>query len=159
MTPEQIHNHITPLILGRLDRPDANANRRREALREFFAVSLPGMSDAAINAAADMVPELPEELYRKWIRMFVERLLETIPQNQLGELCNGSDDNNATLTLVYLMFMESARMEKQVAEDLAALGSTGACKDAGTPAPASEAQADALALYLKARLQQKSENK
>ncbi|MDL2307074.1 hypothetical protein LJC48_03480 [Desulfovibrio sp. OttesenSCG-928-C06] len=156
MTPEQIHKHITPLILRRLD---ADHNRRGEALHDFLAISLPGMDESSIDTVAAMVPELPESMYRKWIGMFVDRLIETIPQNQLDELCNGSEDNNATLALVYLMFMESARMEKQVAEDLAALGNTGASKDDGTPAPAADAQADALALYLKARLQQKSENK
>jgi hypothetical protein len=33
-------------------------------------------------------------------------------------LCDGTDDNNAALVLAYIMFLESARMEKQIDEDL-----------------------------------------
>lgn len=145
MTPEEIRKHITPIILSRLD---VNPQRRAEALRDFLVLSVPNMDDKAIESVSGMVPELPREIYLKWINMFIDRLLETIPQDQLNELCNGKEDNNTALGLVYLMFMESARMEKQVAEDLARLGlsSTG-----------NDAQADALSIYLQARLQQKKE--
>ena len=51
---------------------------------------------------------------------FVDRLLETVPHVQIAELCDGSAENEAALALAYVMFLESARMEKQMAEDLAA---------------------------------------
>ncbi|MDR2893442.1 MAG: hypothetical protein LBV80_10235 [Deltaproteobacteria bacterium] len=108
-------DHIIAVVLGRLD---ADAARRGEALYDFLALSQPNMDEAALKSTAAQIPALPVELYRKWAGMFADRLLETIPGDQLTELCSGSEDNNATLALVYLTFMESARMEKQVAEDL-----------------------------------------
>ena len=58
------------------------------------------------------------ELYAKWIGQFADRLFETIPGDQLQHLCSGTVENNASLGLVFLMFMESARMERQMEEDL-----------------------------------------
>ena len=52
--------------------------------------------------------------------MFVDRLFETVPTNQIEALCDGSEENEGALALAYVMFLESARMEKQMAEDLAA---------------------------------------
>lgn len=168
MTPEKIHQHITALILAKLGlgQPDPSSDdaldaenragathaRRGEALREFLALSLPGLDEGSVGTLAELVPELPEELYRKWIDMFTDRLLETIPQDQLDELCSGTTANNATLTMVYLMFMESARMEKQVAQDLAALSNQPAQTDAKNE------QLDALSCYLKAKRRQKPGN-
>lgn len=129
-----------------LNRLDLDPARRAEALRDFLSLSLPGMGESVVKAVAAKVPELPQSLYEKWIGLFISRLFETIPQDQLDGLCDGSETNNATLGMVYLLFMESARMEKQVAEDLAALG----VKSSGH-----DAESDALALYLKARLAQK----
>lgn len=139
--------HIMQVVLHKLD---LDPSRRAEALSDFLALSLPDMDADSIRSVAGKVPQLPQGVYEKWINMFIDRLFETIPQNQMDELCNGAQDNNATLGLVYLMFMESARMEKQVAEDLAALGLQNSGQDAET---------DALALYLKARLTQKTGNK
>ena len=56
--------------------------------------------------------------------MFMDRLLETVPPVQIEELCLGTPESDASLLLVYVMFMESARMEKVVADDLGALGKT-----------------------------------
>ena len=41
---------------------------------------------------------------------------------QITLLSDGSEDNEAALALAYVMFLESARMERQMAEDLAAWG-------------------------------------
>ena len=164
MTSDEMRAHITAVLLGRLSHPDPDGERRGEALYDFLALSLPDMDEASLKSIAAKVPELPPALYRKWAGLFAERLLETIPQNQLEELCNGGEDNNATLALVYLMFMESERMEKQVAEDLAELGKQAALaartarpRQPGAPAQqdSAEAQTQAVAMYLKARLRQK----
>lgn len=160
-----MRSHILQAVLGRLDLDPA---RRAEALRDFLALSLPGLGENAVEAVAARVPELPRALYEKWINLFIDRLFETIPPEQLTDLCDGSSANNATLGMVYLLFMESARMEKQVADDLAALGRSepGRGGDAGPDvgpgagqdgfSAARAAEADALALYLKARLAQKT---
>lgn len=157
MNREEMRSHILQAVLGRLDLDPA---RRAEALRDFLALSLPGMGENAVEAVAARVPELPRALYEKWINLFIDRLFETITPEQLADLCDGSSANNATLGMVYLLFMESARMEKQVADDLAALGRSepGRAGDAGRNgfSDASAAEADALALYLKARLAQKT---
>jgi hypothetical protein len=96
-----------------------------------------------------MVPPLMPALYRRWIGMFVERLLETTPQEQLAVLCDGSRENDAALALVFVMFLESERMEKQMSEDLQALGS----QPGQGPAGGMDAQmADLAASYLRARV-------
>lgn len=143
MTHEHMRLHIMQVVLTRLDLDPA---RRAEALHDFLTLNLPGMDESSIKAAAALVPSLPQTLYEKWINLFIDRLFETIPQIQLEELCDGTQDNNATLGLVYLMFMESARMEKQVEQDLSELG----IKNSGH-----DAASDALSAYLKARLAQK----
>ena len=148
MKDEDIRAHVLKVILARLD---LNQERRAEALGDFLTLSLPGMDEQAIKTVASLVPVLPQSLYEKWIGMFSDRLLETIPRDQLKELCNGTINNDTTISMVYLLFMESARMEEQTARDLAELGlqsSNGGQNDQ---------LADALAIYLKARLGQKAE--
>lgn len=147
MTDQQIRSHVLEIILARLD---LDPERRAEALADFLTLSLPHMDEASVKAVAARVPVLPQSLYEKWIGMFADRLLETIPRDQLEELCNGTQNNNTTLGMVYLLFMESARMEEQTARDLAALGlqSQGAGADSQV--------ADALSLYLKAQLGKKN---
>lgn len=140
MDTKELKTYIITAILKRLDE---NPTSRHEALQEFMGVSLPSVGDASANSVSRLIPELPLSVYEKWATMFAERLLETVPRNQVEELCSGTEENNAALSLVYLMFMESERMEKQVAEDLAALGvSMSAIDDAG----------NALGSYLRARL-------
>jgi hypothetical protein len=87
-----------------------------------MGVTMPNVENRAAGQVASLVPEIPASVYRKWVDMFVDRLLETVPLNQLAELCIDTEENRATLSLVYVMFMESQRMEKQIAEDLSALG-------------------------------------
>jgi hypothetical protein len=119
MTDQEIREHVTSLVLEQVRQTE---ERRREALREYFAVTFPNVGEQEAARIAEYVPPLLPALYRKWADLFVDRLLETIPREQLDELCNDTLQNRATLLLVYIMFMESARMEQQVAEDLKAYG-------------------------------------
>ncbi len=143
-TPEgkaRLRKHIIDTILEHVSRDEA---RRREALSEFFGVTLPAVDDAQTQRLAELVPPLLPELYEKWAGMFVERLFETVPEEQIEDLCRPGEKSRATLLLVYIMFMESERMEKQVAQDLRERGITAGVQD--------EASQDAMANYLRARL-------
>ena len=119
MTEKILREFITGNILGRLSAAGA---QREEALRDVLGLTVPNLDDTAAAGIAGMIPELPVLLYEKWAGLFVDRLLETVPQAQIADLCRGTDESNATLALVYVMFMESERMEKLVAEDLRAIG-------------------------------------
>ncbi len=101
-----------------MDKISQDAGRRREALLEYFKVSLPGMDHDAAEILAGNAPPLLPALYEKWIFMFFKRLMETVPAGQLELLCDGQAESDAAIVLAYLMFLESERMEKQVAEDL-----------------------------------------
>ncbi|NMC50832.1 MAG: hypothetical protein GYA47_15615 [Desulfovibrio sp.] len=103
-----------------ISRASTSPQRRREALREFLGVTRPDLGGEAAMALAGNVPPLPPELHEKWADMFAARLLETVPADQVALLCDGSPENAASLTLAYLMFLESERMEKQVAADIEA---------------------------------------
>lgn len=92
--------------------------QRREAIREYLLVILPNINADAATRLAELVPALMPKLYEKWISAFVDRLLETIPDTQLQVLVSGGAENDAALCLVFLMFLESARMEAQMEADL-----------------------------------------
>jgi hypothetical protein len=136
---DRLRKHIVEVILEHVSRDEA---RRREALSEFFGVTLPAVDDAQTQRLAELVPPLLPVLYEKWANMFAARLFETVPEEQIEDLCRSGEKNRATLLLVYIMFMESERMEKQVAQDLRAHGLQ----------MAPEAGQDAVASYLRARL-------
>ncbi|AAS95703.1 hypothetical protein [Nitratidesulfovibrio vulgaris] len=140
MDDKTLHAHLASTVLRRFDEDPA---RRQEALQEFMEVTLPTIDGQSADKVATLVPELPYSLYEKWATLFADRLLETVERTQLASLCDGSADNDATIALVYVMFMESERMEKQVAEDLAALGVRMADADA---------TGNALGAYLRAKL-------
>lgn len=93
--------------------------RRQEALREFFGVTLPGLSETEVNMLATRIPALVPGLQTTWATAYAETLLNTLPRNQLVYLCDGSEENNAALRLAYVIFLESERMEKQMKHDLA----------------------------------------
>lgn len=140
MDTKELKQYIVKTILQRLDE---NPLSRQEALQEFMGVSLPSVGDESSNSVSRLIPELPRSIYENWAGLFADRLLETVPRNQVEELCSGTEDNTAALSLVYLMFMESERMEKQIAEDLHNLGiEMSAMDEAG----------NALGSYLRARL-------
>ena len=115
MTQAQMRAHIFLVILDKFSNSE---DRRREALSEYFLVTMPNVSQEAADRLAGLIPDLMPELYSKWIGEFAERLFETVPDEQLQHLCDGTVENNAALGLVFLMFMESERMEKQVEDDL-----------------------------------------
>jgi hypothetical protein len=115
LTQAQMRAHIFLVIL---DKFSGGRERRQEALTEYFLVTMPNVPEDAAKRLAELIPDLMPELYSKWIGEFAERLFETVPDEQLQHLCDGSVENNAALGLVFLMFMESERMEKQTEEDL-----------------------------------------
>ncbi|MEG6506478.1 hypothetical protein [Nitratidesulfovibrio sp. 1201_IL3209] len=140
LTPDQARAHVVATVLRHLSR---GMGRRTEALEDFLAVTMPDMDERGARVLSSLVPRLPESLYGKWASMFVDRLQETVPHEHVAALCDGSDESGATLALVYVMFMESEKMERQVAEDLHALGiSQQGQDDAGA----------LLGAYLRARL-------
>lgn len=114
-----LRERITGLLLARVSENDEG---RRQGLKEFLAMTCPDVQDGAATGLADLVPPLLPELYAKWIGMFADRLLETVPLPQIEELCSGSAENTASLLLVFLMYLESATMEQQIAEDLKKYG-------------------------------------
>lgn len=143
LTPDEARAHLVASVLRHLSR---DAERRTEALEEFLTVTMPDMDERGTRALSSMVPQLPEALYGKWASMFVDRLQETVPPEHVAALCDGSEENDATIALVYVMFMESEKMEKQVAADLHALGIAQAGEDGKDDAGA------LLGAYLRARL-------
>lgn len=114
MDPKQIRQHIFSVIINKVEEQDEG--KRREALSEFMAVT--GTAGNVGDQVADLIPPIMHDLYEKWITMFIDRLLETVPSQNIELLCDGCDDNNAALVLAYIMFLESARMEKQIDDDL-----------------------------------------
>lgn len=143
MTADSARAHITALLTERTTQDEA---RRKEALRDYLDVTQATTDQATSEALAGLIPALMPALYAKWIGMFVDRLLETVPLTQIELVCDGSAENAAALTLAYVMFLESARMERQIDEDMAALGAGAA--DEGRDA----ALADMAASYIRARL-------
>lgn len=114
MTTKQLRDHIFKTILHKVEEQDEA--KRVEALSEFLSITAAGGN--AADQVATLIPPIMHDLYVKWITMFIDRLLETVDPANLELLCDGTDDNNAALVLAYIMFLESARMEKQIDEDL-----------------------------------------
>lgn len=109
---------VRRLLLSRVAKADEG---REEAIRDFVGVTRPDLGQDAAEIIAAKAPPVPLELTEKWIDLFVDRLFEMVPIDQIGLLCDGSPGNEAALVLAYVMFLESERMERQMAEDLAAL--------------------------------------
>lgn len=140
LTQAQLRAHIYLVIL---DKFSNSAERRREALAEYFLVTMPNVSQDAAERLAALIPDLMPELYSKWIGEFCDRLFETIPDDQIQHLCDGTKENNAAMGLVFLMFMESERMERQVEDDLRSY----ALKHSG-----SDDMGDLVAAYLRGKV-------
>ncbi len=140
MTQAQMRAHIFLVILDKFSNTE---ERRREALSEYFLITMPNVSQEAADRLAGLIPDLMPELYSKWIGEFAERLFETVPDEQLQHLCDGTVENNAALGLVFLMFMESERMEKQAEDDLRSY----ALKHSG-----SDDMGDLVAAYLRGKV-------
>ena len=116
---EQRRDQVRQILLTRVARTDSG---REEAIRDFVGVTRPDLGPDAPEVIAATAQPVPPELTEKWVGLFVDRLFETVPLAQIELLCDGSEDNEAALALTYVMFLESARMERQMAEDLAAWG-------------------------------------
>jgi hypothetical protein len=140
LTQAQMRAHIFLVIL---DKFSSSRERRQEALAEYLLVTMPNVPEDAARRLAELIPDLMPDLYSKWIEEFTARLFETVPDEQLQHLCDGSVENNAALGLVFLMFMESERMERQTEEDLRAY----ALKHSG-----SEDMGDLVAAYLRGKV-------
>lgn len=140
LTQAQMRAHIFLVIL---DRFSNSRERRQEALAEYLLVTMPNVPEDAARRLAELIPDLMPDLYSKWIEEFTARLFETVSDEQLQHLCDGSVENNAALGLVFLMFMESERMERQTEEDLRAY----ALKHSG-----SEDMGDLVAAYLRGKV-------
>ncbi|EHJ49400.1 hypothetical protein DFW101_3402 [Solidesulfovibrio carbinoliphilus subsp. oakridgensis] len=106
-------------LLRRVARTDDAG--RAEALAAFVGMARPDLGAEAVRVVAETTPRLLPSLTEKWIGLFVDRLFETVPLPQIEMLCDGTEENEAALALAYVMFLESERMEKQMAEDLAAV--------------------------------------
>ncbi|CCH48208.1 hypothetical protein [Pseudodesulfovibrio piezophilus] len=139
MDPKQIRQHIFTVIINKVEEQDEA--KRIDALNEFMAVT--GTAGNASEQIASLIPPLMHDLYEKWITMFIDRLLETVPPENIELLCDGCDDNNAALALAYIMFLESAKMEKQIDKDL---------KEHGLTASANNELGDLAANYIRAQM-------
>lgn len=104
-----------------LEKVDQDADRRAEALSEYITLTA-GVDQEKALTVAGLVPPIQNRLYRRWVRMFADRLLETVPRDQIEHLTGGEEENKAALALAYLMFLESERMEAQVQKDIAEYG-------------------------------------
>lgn len=119
MTDAEIRLHIQDVVLRAVSKEQAG---RAEALRELLLLTMPETSDRSAEQLARLVPSLPDSLYAKWAGQCVDRMFETVPRPRILSLCEPSQDNEAAIVLIYLMFMESARMEEEVGKDLTAHG-------------------------------------
>ena len=112
---QAITQYVTDVILSRLSH---EAGRREEALADVLRLGKLDVDENTAREAAALIPELPQALYRRWAVMFAKRLMETVPEAQLDDLCRPNPEDQSVLALVYVMFMESERMVGIVAEDL-----------------------------------------
>lgn len=115
---DALKKRIAELVLEQVDRDE---ERRGEAVSDYITLTA-GVEPDKARQVAGLVPPVQKSLYNKWIEMFAGRLLETVPLEQIKHLADGSEENKAALILVFLMFLESERMEKQIEEDLAEYG-------------------------------------
>jgi len=139
---ETLREHVRSVVLERLDQ---EADRRQEALSEFFGVTMGGEDSVPLEKLAELVPPILPKLYEKWVAMFVERFFETVPCEQIELLCDGTEQNNAAILLVYLMFLESKRMEEQIDKDL---------REYGFEMSGADDTGDLAASYIRAKMAQ-----
>jgi hypothetical protein len=135
--------HIEAVLMARVTQDEA---RRAEALRDYLSVTSAATGAAQAETLAAMIPPVLPSLYRRWIHMFLARLFETVPTQQTALLCDGTDASAAALGMAFLMFLESERMERQMAADLAAFGASQSGQGENPQA------ADAAAAFLRSRV-------
>lgn len=112
-----MRDYIIGVILDRFLSSDAG---RREALHDVIKLSAPGIETQELDSLIEQVPALPQVIRQKWAGMFADRLLETVESTILADLCADDEKNRSTLALIFIMFLESERMEKVIEEDLSA---------------------------------------
>lgn len=115
----KLHAHVRAVVLARFCRDD---DSRVEAVSDYLAISCPGVEAETAKQLATLVPPVLPKLYAGWAVMFADRLLETVPIEQIRHLCDGSRENETALLLAFLMYLESETMERRMTEDLAAHG-------------------------------------
>lgn len=120
MEESKIREYIHKIIMNKCTEDE---EARQDALGEFIAMTMPNIDEGAVRNIKSMIPPI-SDLYERWTTMFIDRLLETVPRNQVEELCSGTAENDSALVLVYIMFMESERMEKQISDDISAYAPT-----------------------------------
>jgi len=128
-----------------MQRLDQDARRRTEALKDYLTITMPNLDEKTAAHLGSMVPTILPDLYAKWIDLFVTRLFETVPKDQLELMCDGSEENVATLVLIYIMFLESERMEAQIDTDL---------REYGLQMTGSDDSGDLAATYIRAKMTQ-----
>lgn len=136
-----LREHLYTIIL---DKVSLEADRRKVALTDFFAVT--GTVDGHRgDKVAELVPPILPDLYDKWINMFLDRLFETVPAQNIELIADGTEESNASAVLAYIMFLESERMEKQIADDL---------KEYGLDQTGGEDMGDLAAQYIRSSMSQ-----
>lgn len=143
MQDKEIRDYVHAVVMEKCTH---NEEARKDALKEFIVMTMPNLDEKAVDSVKEMIPPITA-LYDKWAHMFVDRLLETVPRMQIEELCSGTSDNKSALILVYIMFMESERMEKQIAEDITEYAST-----------QNDESGNLASEYIRAKLMQIAEN-
>lgn len=138
---EELREHVRGAVTRRID---SDEDRRKEAVYEFLAVTM-SADHATMERAAELVPPVMTDLYAKWVEMFLDRFFETVPQEQIELLCDGTPENDAALALVYIMFLESERMEEQIDKDL---------REYGLEMTGAEDMGDLAADYIRAKMAQ-----
>ena len=109
MQKKEYVSYIEKTILSYINQQ--NSEKRQGALEDFLEVTSMITDKESAKEVANMVPALPEKLYIKWIGLFAESLFEKIDMQTLTELCSGTKENISALILIYMMFLESSRME------------------------------------------------
>ena len=136
-----VREHLYSVIIEKVT---LEADRRKEALADFFAVT--GAVDGSRgDKVAELVPPILPKLYDKWIGMFLDRLFETVPLQNIELIADGSEESNASAVLAYIMFLESERMEQQIATDL---------KEYGMDQTGNDDMGDLAAQYIRSSLSQ-----
>lgn len=114
-TEEEVRARVHLAVMRHVS---AREERREEALRDYCGILMPDLDRNTVQKLAAMIPAVMPELYRRWADMFVESLMQTASPEHLAALCENTPEAQATVALVFVMFLESERMERQVARDL-----------------------------------------
>lgn len=110
---DALHTTVISKIMQKFDK---NSLSRTEALRDVLLLQDQSVENA--SHLAETIPELPLALQCKWATLFADRLFATVSREQIEDLCLPDKQNEAALTMVFVLFLESERMEKQMEADI-----------------------------------------